>query len=105
MCDKFQLNMNTRDYDNCCMYDFLNKNNDKILEHQFSVLNKKNEKYLDTKGLNSQNNYDNGKNVNNSTKLRNSKIIKNKKELNTRVFVGSPYWERINSILLWNILM
>ena len=57
MCDKFQLNMNTRDYDNCCMYEFLNKNNNKILEHQFSVLNKRNEEYLDTKGLNSQNNY------------------------------------------------
>ena len=100
MCDKFQLNMNTRDYDNCCMYEFLNKNNNKILEHQFSVLNKRNEEYLDTKGLNSQNNYDNGKNVSSSTKLRNSKLIKKqKKELNTRVFVGSPYMGKGSGIM------
>ena len=78
MCDKFQLNMNTRDYDNYCNYEFLNKNNNKIFEHQFSIDNKKNNDYLDTKGLNSQNNYDNGKNVNKST----------------RVFPGSPYMGR-----------
>ena len=100
MCDKFQLNMNTRDYDNYCNYEFLNKNNNKIFEHQFSVNNKKNNDYLDTKGLNSQNNYDNGKNVNHSTKLRNSKMIKKqKKELNTRVFPGSPYMGRGSGIM------
>ena len=100
MCDKFQLNMNTRDYDNCCMYNFLNKNNSKILEHQFTVFNEKNENFIDTKGLNSQTNFNDGKNISKSTKLRNSKLIrKQKKELNTRVFPGSPYMGRGSGVM------
>ena len=100
MSNKFQLNMNTRDYDNCCMYEFLNKNNNKIFEHQFSILNKNNENYLETKGLNNQNNFDNGSNITSSTKLRNSKMLKKtKKELNTRVFPGSPYMGRGSGVM------
>lgn len=95
MSNNFSLNMNTRQSDNCCMNDFMNKNNNKILDHQFSILSKNNDSYLETNGLNSQNNYDNGKNISNSTKLRNSKTLKKKKkELNTRVFPGSPYMGR-----------
>jgi len=101
MCDKFQINMNSNEYDNCCMYDFLNKGNNKILEHQFGIMNNKNNNnYLDTKGLNSQTNFDNGKNVSNSTKLRNSKMQrKQKKELNTRVFPGSPYMGKGSGVM------
>ena len=100
MSNKFSLNMNTRDYDNCCMYEFLNKNNNKIFEHQFSILNKNNENYLETKGLNSQNNFDNGSNIASSTKLRNSKMLKkNKKELSTRVFPGSPYMGKGSGVM------
>ena len=90
MSNKFALNMNTKYYDNCCMYDFMNKNNSKILDHQFSILNKENNNYLEINGLNSQINYDNGNNIQNSTKLRNSKMLKKKKiESNTRVFRAS----------------
>lgn len=100
MSNKFALNMNTKYYDNCCMYDFMNKNNSKILDHQFSILSDNNNSYLETNGLNSQNNYDNGKNILKSTKLRNSKTIKkNKKELNTRVFPGSPYMGRGSGVM------
>jgi len=99
MNNNFSLNMNTKQYDNCCLNDYLNKNNDKMLEHQFDILNKKNMKYLDTQFINNQNDFNN-KNVNTSTKLRNSKLVKKeKKELNTRVFPGSPYMGRGSGII------
>lgn len=91
--------MNTKEYDNCCMYKFLNKNNDKILEHQFSILYDKNDEYLNA-NLNSQNNYDNGKNISDSNKLRNYNLFKKeKKEFNTRIFPGSPYMGKGSGII------
>lgn len=99
MSNKFSLNMNTKEYDNCCMYKFLNKNNDKILEHQFSILYDKNDEYLNA-NLNSQNNYDNGKNISDSNKLRNYNLFKKeKKEFNTRIFPGSPYMGKGSGII------
>ena len=77
MSNNFSLNMNTRQSE--CINNYLNKNNNKMFQHQFDILNNKNPVYLENHGMNNQNDFDN-KNVNASTKLRNSKILKKKKK-------------------------
>jgi hypothetical protein len=97
MSNNFSLNMNTRQSE--CINNYLNKNNNKMFEHQFDILNNKNMVYLENHGMNNQYDFDN-KNVNASTKLRNSKMMKKtKKELNTRVFPGSPYMGRGSGVI------
>jgi hypothetical protein len=99
MSNNFSLNMNTRENNSNCMNNVLNKSNNKIFEHQFSILSNKNNNYVNTNGLTTQNDY-NLNNIEKSTKLRNSKILKKtKKELNTRVFAGSPYMGRGSGVI------
>jgi len=90
----FSLNMNTNIHHEKCLNNYLNKNNEKLFHHQLDILTNKNQNYLKDQGLNMQNGNSNmnNKNVNSSTKLRNGKLGKKaKKELDTRVFPGSPY--------------
>ena len=49
--------MNTRENNSNCMNNVLNKSNNKIFEHQFSILSNKNNNYVNTNGLTTQNDY------------------------------------------------
>ena len=97
----FSLNQNTNIHNDECMNNFLNKNNEKMYSHQFSILNNTNNAFLDIQGMNMQVKSGNNNNsMKNSSKLRNGKMIKKtKKELDTRVFAGSPYMGRGAGIL------
>ena len=101
MDNSFQLNMNTNIHSDNCINEYLNKNNEKMYAHQFSVLNDTNSNFLDNHGLNMQMSANNNNDsMKNSTLLRNSKMIKKtKKELDTRVFPGSPYMGRGSGVM------
>lgn len=101
MDNSFQLNMNTNIHSDNCINEYLNKNNEKMYAHQFSLLNDTNTNFLDSQGLNMQMSANNNNDaMKNSTRLRNGKMIKKtKKELDTRVFPGSPYMGRGSGVM------
>ncbi len=102
MNQKFSINNQTHlKYDNC-LNSAVNMSNDKIFQHSFlpmAMADAKNnrQKYLQSSEINGmlqENNYDgSGAYVNDSTKIRFGEMTaqEGKKELPTRLFIGSPY--------------
>ena len=102
MNQKFSINTQTSlKYDNC-LNSTVNMNNEKMFQHCFSPIamsDSKNNRiqYLQSSEINGilqENNYDgSGVYVNDSTKIRfgEMSIQEGKKELPTRLFIGSPY--------------
>ena len=100
MNNNLNINMNSKELDDCCLDAYLNQMNEKILDHKFnpSILKKNNKKnnYLETRGLNIQNSFDTlGSNIDDESKLRKKESTNmNNKELDTRLFPGVPYLGR-----------
>ena len=102
----FVINDNSRNNADDCYIEYINKTNDTVHKHmyQHNILNKKNidHSHLRIHGLNNQNDFDkHGRFIDVSTRLRNSNenTRQPKKELDTRVFPGSPYMGRGQGIL------
>ena len=94
-------NQTSLKYDNCSL-NTMDMYNDKMFNHRFSPMalndvNNNREKYLESSEINGilqENNYDgSGKYINESSQIRFGEMSKQdgKKELPTRLFVGSPY--------------
>ena len=87
MNNSLNININSNEFDNCCLDAYLNKTNEELLNYSFdpAILDKKGKKnsHLNTRGLNSQNDFDSsGQNIDDSSKLRNKECNKkNNKEL------------------------
>ncbi len=105
MNNSLNININSNEIDNCCVNAYLNKMNEELLNHSFdpALIGKKskNLNHLGVLGLNNQSDCDfNGKNIDNSSQLRNKECNKkNNKELDTRLFPGSPYMGRGSGVL------
>ena len=106
MNNNLNINMNTKNLDNCCVNAYLNNMNNELYQHRFDpiILEKKeqNHSHLNINGLNNQNDFDNfGNNIDESSLLRNGGILKrrNNKELDTRLFPGTPYLGKGSGIL------
>jgi hypothetical protein len=103
------INQNTNVKHDNCVFDFQYHNNDKIFKYNFipSVISNENSRksYIDstkTLGILQSTNYDmSGENINNNTLLRNGnqQELKSKRELDTRIFPGSPLLSNGQSVL------
>ena len=102
----FVINNNSRNNNDDCYISNNNRSNEILYNHLFqpNIINQENidNSHLNIHGLNNQKNFDKqGVFIDISTKLRNSNDNehKSKKELDTRVFPGSPYMGRGQGIL------
>lgn len=105
MNNSLNININTNELDKCCDEAYFNNMNEELFGHKFDpvILNKKekNNSHLNSRGLNNQSDSDTlGNNIDRSSKLRNKELSdKNNKELDTRLFPGSPYMGRGSGVL------
>ena len=105
MNNSLNININTNDLDKCCDNAYSNNMNKELFGHRFDpiILEKKdkNNSHLNITGLNNQNDFDSlGNNIDDSSILRNKELNdKNNKELDTRLFPGSPYMGRGSGVL------
>jgi hypothetical protein len=110
MSTNFIINQQTNMKNDNCVYSANDTNNNRIFDYAFipSIFDAKNDtrnEYINstkTVGILQDTNYDvTGKNINESTKLRNGNLqnIQSKKELDTRLFPGSPLLSTGQSIL------
>ena len=93
MSNNLIINQNTNSKNDGCFYSFQDSNNNKLFEYNFLPSIKSNNNNLNVVGLLKSNNYDkNGDNIQNSTLLRNGEKqnMGSKRELDTRLFIGSP---------------
>jgi hypothetical protein len=111
MSSNFIINQSTNMKNDTCLNNYYDVNNNKIFEHSFlpSIMSNNNSNnrnsYIDSTnniGILQNNNYDlSGSNINESTVLRNGnpENNKSKKELDTRLFPGSPLMSNGQSVL------
>lgn len=93
MSNNLIINQKTNSKNDNCFNNFQNLNNKKLFEYNFIPSIKSNINNIDIVGLLPSNNYDkNGNNIENSTLLRNGQKqnLDSKRELDTRLFIGSP---------------
>lgn len=103
------INQNTNIQNEKCLYQSQNINNERIFDYNFlpninPTENSRNSYIQSTNivGVLQNSNYDiSGKNINNSTLLRNGELqnLEPKKELDTRIFPGSPFMGSGQSVL------
>ena len=93
MSDNLIINQNTNSKNDKCFNNFQDLNNNRLFEYNFIPSIKSNKNNINIVGLLPSNNYDkNGSNIENSTLLRNGQKqnLDSKRELDTRLFIGSP---------------